>query len=193
MYYVCADADGNLVEVVDGRFVYTTVESDPTRDETTGTTAQKTTVSAEDAALELLTSSDAFGRKQQQTTLLRDLTDTAETPNFAAVTADYGYKTAAQGETTAATGQVDSLVSRVTYGTSMVDANNVARYGFAYDYDANGNITNEYAVAEDGTRTLRYRYTYDEANQLTRVDDNTQGKTHVYQYDRGGNRVSEKN
>lgn len=192
VYYVCADADGNLVEVVDGQFVYTTVESDPTRDETTGTTAQKTTVSAEDAALELLTSSDAFGRKQQQTTLLRDLTDTAETPNFAAVTADYGYKTAAQGETAAATGQVDSIVSRVTYGTSMVDANNVARYGFAYDYDANGNITNEYAVAEDGTRTLRYRYTYDEANQLTRVDDNTQGKTHVYQYDRGGNRVSEK-
>ena len=192
VYYVCADADGNLVEVVDGQFVYTTVEGDATRDETTGTTAQKTTVSAEDAALELLTSSDAFGRKQQQTTLLRDLTDTAETPNFAAVTADYGYKTAAQGETAAATGQVDSMVSRVTYGTSMVDANNVARYGFAYDYDANGNITNEYAVAEDGTRTLRYRYTYDEANQLTRVDDNTQGKTHVYQYDRGGNRVSEK-
>ena len=192
VYYVCADADGNLVEVVDGQFVYTTVESDPTRDESTGTTAQKTTVSGSNVALELLASSDAFGRKQQQTTLLRDLTDTAETPNFAAVTADYGYKTAAQGETTAATGQVDSMVSRVTYGTSMVDANNVVRYGFAYDYDANGNITNEYAVAADGTRTLRYRYTYDEANQLTRVDDNTQGKTHVYQYDRGGNRVSEK-
>ena len=44
----------------------------------------------------------------------------------------------------------------------------------------------------DEDRTLRYRYTYDEANQLVRVDDNIQSKTYTYQYDKGGNRVSEK-
>ena len=53
-------------------------------------------------------------------------------------------------------------------------------------------ITHEYGVDSNGTRTLRYRYTYDEANQITRVDDNIQSKTYVYQYDKGGNRVSEK-
>ena len=53
-------------------------------------------------------------------------------------------------------------------------------------------ITHEYGVDSNGTRTLRYRYTYDEANQITRVDDNIQAKTYVYQYGKGGNRVSEK-
>ena len=192
VYYVCAAEDGNLVEVVDGQFVYTTETTDPVRDETTGVTTRRTTVRGTDTALELLTANDAFGRKQQTGTLLRDLSGTQEAPEFAAILADYTYKTVGDGETPAATGQVDTLESRVTYGTTMQGENTVARYGFAYDYDANGNITHEYAVAENGTRTLRYRYTYDEANQLTRVDDNTQGRTHVYEYDRGGNRVSEK-
>ena len=192
VYYVCAAEDGNLVEVVDGQFVYTTETTDPVRDETTGVTTRRTTVRGTDTALELLTANDAFGRKQQTGTLLRDLSGTQEAPEFAAILADYTYKTVGDGETAAATGQVDTLESRVTYGTTMQGENTVARYGFAYDYDANGNITNEYAVAENGTRTLRYRYTYDEANQLTRVDDNTQGRTRVYEYDRGGNRVSEK-
>ena len=192
VYYVCAAEDGNLVEVVDGQFVYTTETTDPVRDETTGVTTRRTTVRGTDTALELLTANDAFGRKQQTGTLLRDLSGTQEAPEFAAILADYTYKTVGDGETAAATGQVDTLESRVTYGTTMQGENTVARYGFAYDYDANGNITHEYAVAENGTRTLRYRYTYDEANQLTRVDDNTQGRTHVYEYDRGGNRVSEK-
>ena len=192
VYYVCAAEDGNLVEMVDGQFVYTTETTDPVRDETTGVTTRRTTVRGTDTALELLTANDAFGRKQQTGTLLRDLSGTQEAPEFAAILADYTYKTVGDGETPAATGQVDTLESRVTYGTTMQGENTVARYGFAYDYDANGNITHEYAVAENGTRTLRYRYTYDEANQLTRVDDNTQGRTHVYEYDRGGNRVSEK-
>ena len=74
----------------------------------------------------------------------------------------------------------------------MAAENAVANYGLAYEYDANGNITAEYAVHADNSHTLRYRYTYDEANQLTRVDDNVRGKTFVYQYDKGGNRVSEK-
>ena len=101
---------------------------------------------------------------------------------------DYGYETA-DGK---AKSRVTTLQNRVTYGTAMTAENTVTNYNSAYEYDANGNITAEYAVNADGTRTLRYRYTYDEANQLTRVDDNVRGKTYVYTYDKGGNRVSEK-
>lgn len=190
-YFASVDADGNLTEVVDGQFVYTTTSEPSQRNVETGVTTQKTTVSGEEASLELLKATDAFGRRQQQTTLLRDLTDTAETPSFAAVVTDYTYQTKQQNGTAIATGQVDTLQSRVTYGTAMAAENTQAQYGFAYEYDANGNITEEYAVATDGTRTLRYRYTYDEAQQMTRVDDNVLGKTHIYKYDRGGNRVSE--
>lgn len=190
-YFASVDADGNLTEVVDGQFVYTTTSESSQRNEETGVTTQKTTVSGEEASLELLKATDAFGRRQQQTTLLRDLTNTTETPSFAAVVTDYTYQTKQQNETAVATGQVDTLQSRVTYGTAMAAENTQAQYGFAYEYDANGNITEEYAVAADGTRTLRYRYTYDEAQQMTRVDDNVLGKTHIYKYDRGGNRVSE--
>ena len=107
---------------------------------------------------------------------------------FAAVMTDYGYETA-DGK---AKSRVTTLQSRVTYGTAMTAENTVTNYNSAYEYDANGNITAEYAVQADNTRTLRYRYTYDEANQLTRVDDNVRGKTYVYTYDKGGNRVSEK-
>ena len=107
---------------------------------------------------------------------------------FAAVMTDYGYETA-DGT---AKSRVTTLQSRVTYGTAMTAENTVTNYNSAYEYDANGNITAEYAVQADNTRTLRYRYTYDEANQLTRVDDNVRGKTYVYTYDKGGNRVSEK-
>lgn len=53
-----------------------------------------------------------------------------------------------------------------------------------------GKITAEYSVDGNNNRVLRYRYTYDEAEQLVRVNDNVSGKTTVYQYDKGGNRVS---
>lgn len=194
LYYSSVDADGNQIEYIGGQFVTVTKGTESTRDAETGVTASKKEVSANDVTAELLKSTDAFGRIQQKAAVVRQNSDGEEdaVSPFAATVTDYTYKAAVNNGITAAQGYVDTLQTRVTYGTSMTAENTVKSYGFAYDYDANGNITYEYAVDENGTRTVRYRYTYDEANQLTRVDDHVQGKTRTYQYDKGGNRVSEK-
>ncbi len=114
-----------------------------------------------------------------------------ESPNpFAAVVTDYLYYT---GKNNTAQGRVDTIHTRVTYGTSMAQENNVREYRLGYGYDKNGNIDGEYEMDADGSVIdARYYYEYDEANQLIRVDDNVQKKTFTYQYDKGGNRVSEK-
>lgn len=79
-----------------------------------------------------------------------------------------------------------NTVSSVTDGIKTV----VSNEGYYYEYDDNGNITHEYSVSADGTKTLRYRYTYDKAEQLVRFDDNVNGKSYKYRYDAGGNRTS---
>ena len=55
-----------------------------------------------------------------------------------------------------------------------------------YDYDANGNITS----VSDGTHTTRYEY--DNANQLTRENNQAAGKTWTWTYDNAGNITSRK-
>ena len=54
-----------------------------------------------------------------------------------------------------------------------------------YTYDARGNITS----IKEGTEE-KLRYTYDSLDQLIRVDDAYEGKTHTYTYDTGGNLTS---
>ena len=128
---------------------------------------------------------DAFGRTKQKSISLSPAAESnSKTPYSSNITTNYIYK----NTNTTANSHIDTLLSEVKNGDTVTD-----NYGFSYDYDANGNITHEYSANADGTRgALRYRYTYDEANQLVRVDDNVQGKTYTYQYDKGGNRVSEK-
>ena len=189
-YYAGYDDDGNLVEYEGGYFTYTTKELESTRNPITGCTTTNTQVGDEDSQLNMLKTTDKFSRTQQKAVQLRDLTNTTTT-DFASVVTDYTYKTYGTNNDYAG-GQVDTIRSYVTYGEDMEEDNIIKDYVLSYEYDANGNITHEYGVDSNGTRTLRYRYTYDEANQITRVDDNIQSKTYVYQYDKGGNRVSEK-
>ena len=171
-------------------FVYTTKELDSTTDPVTGFTTNNTQISSSTAQINMLQTTDNFARTQQKTIQLRNLEDT-ETNNFASVVTDYTYKTYGDNNAYAA-GQVDTINSFVTYGENSSTENIVKNYGLSYKYDANGNITHEYKINSNGTTALRYRYKYDEANQIIRVDDNVQSKTYTYQYDKGGNRVSEK-
>ena len=188
-YYAGYDDNGNLVEYEGGLFTYTTKELESTRNPLTGCTTTNTQIGDDDSQVNLLKTTDKFSRTQQKAIQLRDLTDTATT-DFSSVVTDYTYKTYGENNDFTA-GQVDTIRSYVTYGENMED-NIIKDYVFSYEYDENGNITHEYAGTEKTAENLRYRYTYDEANQLTRVDDNIQSKTYVYQYDKGGNRVSEK-
>ena len=185
------DAEGNLFEY-DGLTdcVYTTKELDSTTDPLTGYSTSNTQVSNAYAQVNMLQTTDNFARTQQKAIQLRNLEDT-ETNNFASVVTDYTYKTYGVNNDYAA-GHVDTIKSYVVYGEDSSTENIVKDYGLSYEYDANGNITHEYKVASNGTETLRYRYTYDEANQIVRVDDSVQSKTYTYKYDKGGNRVSEK-
>ena len=192
IYFSGIDSEGNRVEYNGGEFVLITKETESTRDPETGITASKKEFIADNVRAELLKSTDAFGRTQEKAAVLRNNPQSEnESPNpFAAVVTDYLYYT---GKNNTAQGRVDTIHTRVTYGTSMAQENNVREYRLGYGYDKNGNIDGEYEMDADGSVIdARYYYEYDEANQLIRVDDNVQKKTFTYQYDKGGNRVSEK-
>ena len=190
LYYAGYDANGDLFEYEGGTYSYTTKELESTTSPITGYTTTNTQIGDEHSQANLLKTTDNFSRTHQKAIQLRDLQNT-ESSAFTSVVTDYTYKTYGDNDEYAA-GQVDTLRSYVTYGEDMSEENIIKDFTLSYEYDANGNITHEYGVDSNGTRTLRYRYTYDEANQITRVDDNIQSKTYVYQYDKGGNRVSEK-
>ena len=190
IYYAGYDDDGVFFEYEGGVVVYKTQELESTQDPETGFTTSNIQVSTEKSQINVLKTTDAFKRTQQKAVQLHNLDD-SENTSYASVVTGYTYKTYGENNSYAA-GQIDTLKSRVTYGDSMSAKNTVKEYGLSYEYDENGNITHEYSVNANGIKTLRYRYTYDEANQMTRVDDNIQSKTYVYQYDKGGNRISEK-
>ncbi len=189
-YYSGYDAEGNLIEYEGGLFAYTTKELESETDAETGYTTTNTQIGDDDSRFNLLKTTDKLSRTQQKAIQLRDLTNTSTT-DFTSVVTDYTYNTYGDNNGYTA-GQVDTIQSYVTYGENTEEDNIIKDYIFSYKYDENGNITHEYAGTEKINENLRYRYTYDEANQLTRVDDNVQSKTYVYQYDKGGNRVSEK-
>lgn len=189
-YYAGYDDDGNIIEYEGGLFAYTTKELESTRNPITGCTTTNTQIGDENSQLNMLKTTDGFSRTQQKAVQLRDLTNTATT-DFASVVTDYIYNTYGENNDFAG-GQVETISSYITYGENMEEDNIIKDYVLSYEYDENGNITHEYSGTQKTAENLRYRYTYDEANQLTRVDDNIQSKTYVYQYDKGGNRVSEK-
>ncbi len=57
---------------------------------------------------------------------------------------DYTFLTGEDGGETVAQGRVDTMRTRLSYGTSILQGETKGEYGFAYSYDANGNITHEY-------------------------------------------------
>ena len=188
-YKASYDADGNMVEVINGEtFVNKQYESE--KIEATNETVSKSAVTANSFTLGMSKLTDFGGRLKQKTVMSKDPTDTQSTGDFSALLTDYTYKTYTKDGKTYSTGQIDTMKNTVSYGANMVGENIKNRYNYAYDYDNNNNITDEYSVSADGVKTRKCHYTYDEANQLTQVIDFANNKTYVYKYDIGGNRVS---
>ena len=125
-----------------------------------------------------------FGRNLSSIVKTESAKDANEENTYAAVKTEYTYPEYEDNKTS---NRIESFVNKVYYGTST-DGNNYNSYtGYAYDYDANGNITAEYSLNAGGTKSLRYGYVYDELNQLVRVNDAIAQKTYVYTYDGAGN------
>ena len=62
---------------------------------------------------------------------------------------------------------------------------------YRYEYDVMGNITHIQEYASTGATYNTY-YQYDSQNQLVREDNERQGITYTYTYDRGGNLLQKK-
>ena len=191
-YYASYDVDGNFYEIING-VKFTSKNYETEKIEETNETVSKSAVTADTGyTLGISKLTDFGGRLKQKTIMSKDPTDTESTNNFAAVLTDYTYKTYTNDNKTMSTGQIDTLKNAVSYGSNMASENVMNRYNYAYDYDDNGNISYEYSVSENGAKTTKYHYVYDEANQLTQVNDCVNGKTYVYLYNGGGNRTSTK-
>lgn len=102
------------------------------------------------------------------------------TADKATVKSEYTYKAGASMGTT--TNLVERYINQIKNGNTSVGSN-----GFAYTYDAKGNIATVSEVTLTGSTSLLYKYYYDEANQIVRVDDKVQNKTFSYVYNKGGN------
>lgn len=184
LYKAYTDSDGNFAEIINGT-LFVTKQYDTQLLEETDLRSARTGVSVGDQELSAIAVTDKFGRKTEQSVLTRKPEDTS-TP-FAMVTAEYTYQQHTKGDENMAGSRIDTIKNTVK-ATGKADN---SRYVFQYEYDENGNITHEYAVDPHG-RTLTKRYTYDEANQLVRADDLWWGKTYVYTYNKGGNRIATK-
>lgn len=184
LYASFYDNEQNLLEYVGG-ILSITKPAESSHDYETGITTATQDICTEKNIVTLKSLTDAFGRTKQKSIKLSPVEGSnSDTQYSSNIITSYAYK----NSNTTASSQVNTIMSEVLNGDAVTSA-----YGFSYDYDGNGNITHEYSANADGTRgSLRYRYSYDEANQLIRVDDNVQSKTYTYQYDKGGNRVSEK-
>lgn len=179
-------SDGNAVEIVNGtEFVTKSYDSEISTD--TQNTKNSSALLSKDASVGFTVTNDSFGRTVQKEVLMSDPLTLSS--NYAEIKTDYFYQSFEKDGKPMASSKTETLyntVSSVTDGIKTV----VSTEGCYYEYDDNGNITHEYSVSADGTKTLRYRYTYDKAEQLVRFDDNVNGKSYKYRYDAGGNRTS---
>ena len=184
--YETYDSDGNAVELVNGtEFVTKSYDSETSTD--TQNTKNSSALLSKDASVGFTVTNDSFGRTVQKEVLMSDPLTLSS--NYAEIKTDYSYQSFEKDGKHMASSKTETLyntVSSVTDGIKTV----VSTEGYYYEYDDNGNITHEYSVSADGTKTLRYRYTYDKAEQLVRFDDNVNGKSYKYRYDAGGNRTS---
>lgn len=88
--------------------------------------------------------------------------------NYAEIKTDYSYQSFEKDGKPMASSKTETLYNTVSSVTDGIKTD-VSTEGYYYEYDDNGNITHEYLVSADGTKTLRYRYTYDKAEQLVRL------------------------
>lgn len=176
-YFASYDDEGDLYEIINGE-VYTTKQNESVTDETTGDVSYKTVVSNTGETLSMTKLDDAFGRTKQKAVYSVDPGSNNITDDFSVVTTEYSYKTYPKDGETMTSSMIDTYDNRLYHGTSITENNLVSNYSYYYTYDNNGNITAEYSVNANGSRTLRYKYYYDEANQLVRLDDNIKSKTY---------------
>ncbi|MDE6019825.1 MAG: hypothetical protein K2H01_02345, partial [Ruminococcus sp.] len=172
IYYAGTDGNGKEFEY-SGAALYRTEQD-----------LNGTKISAGELETYLNSVTDKFGRTSEKSIELRSI-DSENENGYTRITTNYAYGSNNSNEN-AGKGNVKTISSTVTF-----NGESKSEYVLSYAYDKNGNITHEYAGSGEG-RQLRYRYTYDEAEQLVRVDDAVQNKTYVYAYDKGGNRESEK-
>lgn len=183
IYSSYTNDDGDFVEIIGG-VTYTSKSYDSAYDITTGTTTEKSDVTASNGkTIGTVDKQDWFGRYTESVIKTESANDTNDENTFAAVKTEYTYPEYADNKTS---NRVESYVNKVYYGTDT-DNGYTSYTGYSYDYDANGNITAEYSLNAGGTETLRYGYVYDELNQLVRVNDAVAQKTYTYTYDGAGN------
>lgn len=180
IYRTSYNENGEFVETVgdekhERTYTAKTYESEYLQ--TAGTTTEKTAIySSTGKTIGTTATSDKFSRQIESTVMTKDPTD-MESGDFASIITGITYGIY---DTDKTTGLVSRLTNKITFRSASTELN------FAYDYDNNGNISAEYAVYGDAS-ALRYKYLYDEADQLVRVNDAVRQKTITYSYDSRGN------
>lgn len=185
IYSSDVDEDGNIVEIIGG-VKYTSKSYESEYDIENGITTEFNDVETNSGkVIGTVDKQDWFGRYTESIVKTESADDDGnEENNFASVKTEYTYPEYADNKTS---NRIESYLNTITYGTSTSAENKTNFYGFAYDYDANGNIIAEYKQGVNGAKTLRYSYVYDELNQLVRVNDKVANITYVYEYDSAGN------
>lgn len=187
IYSSYTNDDGDLIEVING-VTYTSKSYDSAYDIATGITTEFSDVSASNGkVIGTVDKQDWFGRYTESVVKTEGAKDESSENNFASVKTEYTYPEYADNKTS---NRIESYLNTITYGTDTSAENKTDYYGFAYDYDNNGNIIAEYKQGVNGAKTLRYSYVYDELNQLVRVNDKVSNTTYTYTYDGAGNIVS---
>ena len=184
IYSSYTNDDGDFIEVIGG-VTYTSKSYDSAYDIATGITTEKSDVTATNGkTIGTVDKQDWFGRYTESVVKTESANDTSTENSFASVKTEYTYPEYEDNKTS---NRIEGYSNTVTYGTDTTDENRTDFYGFAYDYDNNGNIVAEYSVNAGGTETLRYGYVYDGLNQLVRTNDAVAQKTYTYTYDGAGN------
>ena len=171
LYSSSYDEDEHFVQTANG-YTYTYAHGEDDYNRTTGATVSGSTVSSLGTSLSLSSTTDFFGRKTGSSVTVKDGTN-----DLGSVAADVTYQNGTGNRTTEFVGSYKNIVTPTTGSAVNIE--------YTYTYDNNGNITTESLGG-----VLKYTYYYDEANQLTRVNDAVQNKTFVFVYDNGGNITS---
>ncbi len=185
IYSSFTNDEGDLIETIGG-ITYTSKSYNGTYDIATGITTEKSDVATTNGkTIGIIDTQDWFNRYTESIVKTESADDDGnEENNFTSVKTEYTYPEYDDNKTS---NRVESYLNTITYGTNSKDENRTNFYGFAYDYDNNGNIIAEYKQGINGAKTLRYSYVYDELNQLVRVNDKVANTTYVYDYDGAGN------
>lgn len=193
IYSSYTNDDGDLIEIING-VTYTSKSYESKYELKDGTTTEFSDVSSTNGkVIGTVDKQDWFGRYTESIVKTESAKDENSDNNFASVKTEYTYPKYDVNEETGnykTSNRVEGYYNTITYGTDTSAENKTNFYGFAYDYDNNGNIIAEYKQGVNGAKTLRYSYVYDELNQLVRVNDKVANTTYVYEYDGAGNIVS---